>query len=115
MICPKCKKTLKDGSKFCGYCGNKFNTSPKPAKPAPVVTSPVTNSPAANVKTDDNVAKCPKCGSTSLQASTKGVSVKKAVTGAILIGPLGLAAGTVGMYDVRVVCLKCGNKFTPGV
>lgn len=111
MICPKCKKTLKDGSKFCGYCGKKFNTPPKPAVPAPVAKPTLT--PAATVKTDENVAKCPKCGSTSLQASTKGVSVGKAVTGALLVGPLGLAAGAIGMNDTRVVCLNCGNKFTP--
>ena len=25
MLCPKCKKEIDDGSKFCGFCGNSFD------------------------------------------------------------------------------------------
>ena len=142
MICPKCKKELKDGVKFCGYCGKKFNSVNTPeieeikknafnyyqneshllrkavidgidsvstqgrvgiqSQPQPVFS-----------ETQSNVAKCPRCGSTSLQAKTKGVSVGKAAAGALLIGPLGLLAGGIGMNDARIVCLNCGYEFEP--
>lgn len=30
MICPKCKKSLPDGSKFCGYCGSRISAKKCP-------------------------------------------------------------------------------------
>lgn len=59
----------------------------------------------------ENVAKCPKCGSTSLSAQKKGFGIGKAVVGASLAGPLGLMAGNVNAKKVWVTCLKCGKKF----
>lgn len=121
MICPKCKKTIKDGAKFCGFCGKKFTPVPKPAPLPPPVPTPVSTpvvqetvvvAPKPTVN-DENVAKCPKCGSTSLQAQKEGVKVGRAVAGALLVGPLGLAAGAIGANNVQVVCLKCGHKFKP--
>ncbi len=102
MKCPKCKRDIKDSSKFCGYCGNKFKTTANQAAPTP----------APSVQPlESNVAKCPKCGSTSLQARKKGISVGKSVAGALLVGPLGLAAGGIGMNKTEIVCLNCGNVF----
>lgn len=149
MICPKCKKQLKDGAKFCGYCGKKFNstttgttnfdkdiaktmldikiaTVEEEAEERRIAAIKAENEArklqleaeknAKDSQTDvqSNIAKCPKCGSTSLQAKTKGVSVGNAVTGALLIGPLGLLAGGIGMNDARIVCLNCGYEFKPG-
>ena len=115
MECPKCKKTIKNNSKFCGYCGKKFSVPAKSveavSKPAPVVSVPARQPAYTAPPVQDNVAKCPKCGSISLQARKKGVSVGKAVTGALLVGPLGLAAGGIGMNQVEIVCLNCGNVF----
>jgi uncharacterized Zn finger protein (UPF0148 family) len=33
MICPKCKKELPDGSKFCNHCGNPINTEQPKQQP----------------------------------------------------------------------------------
>ncbi len=62
----------------------------------------------------DNQVRCPKCGSTSISADKKGFGVGKAVIGAAVAGPLGLAAGNVGAKKVRVTCLKCGHQWTAG-
>ncbi len=105
MKFPKCKRDIKDSSKFCGYCGNKFKTTANQAAPTPAPSvQPVQ-------PLESNVAKCPKCGSTSLQARKKGISVGKSVAGALLVGPLGLAAGGIGMNKTEIVCLNCGNVF----
>lgn len=58
-----------------------------------------------------SMAKCPRCGSTSLSGNKKGFGIGKAVIGAALIGPIGLVAGNVGAKKVQVTCLKCGKKF----
>lgn len=58
-----------------------------------------------------SIAKCPHCGSTSLFGNKKGFGIGKAVVGAALFGPLGLAAGSIGSKKVQVTCLKCGKKF----
>ncbi len=34
MICPKCKKTIKDSAKICGYCGAKVAKA-KPVEKVP--------------------------------------------------------------------------------
>jgi predicted nucleic-acid-binding Zn-ribbon protein len=43
--------------------------------------------------------KCPKCGSTQVQASKRGWS---------------FWTGMIGMNKVTLTCLNCGNKFSPG-
>lgn len=58
-----------------------------------------------------SMAKCPRCGSTSLSGNKKGFGIGKAVIGAALVGPIGLVAGNVGAKKVQVTCLKCGKKF----
>lgn len=58
-----------------------------------------------------SIAKCPKCGSTSLAANKKGFGVGKAVIGGSIAGPLGLVAGNIGAKKVNVTCLNCGKKF----
>jgi hypothetical protein len=57
---------------------------------------------------------CPKCGSMSLNASKKGFGAGKAAVGALLLGPLGLAAGAIGSGDVTITCLKCGKQWIAG-
>jgi predicted RNA-binding Zn-ribbon protein involved in translation (DUF1610 family) len=43
--------------------------------------------------------KCPKCGSTQIQAGKRGWS---------------FWTGMIGMNKVTLTCLSCGNKFSPG-
>lgn len=59
----------------------------------------------------NSMAKCPRCGSTSLSGNKKGFGIGKAVVGAALIGPFGLVAGNIGAKKVQVTCLNCGKKF----
>ena len=57
------------------------------------------------------MAKCPRCGSTSLSGNKKGYGVGKGVVGAAALGPIGLVAGNIGAKKVVVTCMKCGHKF----
>lgn len=61
---------------------------------------------------DDNQARCPRCGSTSLSANKKGFGMGKAVVGTLAFGVIGGAlAGSIGAKKIEVTCLKCGKKF----
>jgi ribosomal protein S27E len=57
---------------------------------------------------------CPKCQSDQIAANKKGVNVKRAVVGALLIGPFGLAAGAKDRNKVVVTCLACGHEWPAG-
>ena len=57
------------------------------------------------------MAKCPRCGSTSLSTHKKGYGIGKGIVGAAVAGPLGLMAGNIGSGKVMVTCLNCGYKF----
>lgn len=54
---------------------------------------------------------CPKCGMGMLQAvseRTGGFSGKKAVLGAVVAGPIGVAAGALGKKKTTYRCSNCG-------
>lgn len=67
----------------------------------------------------DSMAKCPRCGSTSLSGNKKGYGVVKGGLGALALGAMtggvgavvGLGAGNIGRNKVNVTCLNCGRKF----
>lgn len=54
---------------------------------------------------------CPKCGSKNNYISKKGYSTKKGIAGMLLIGKIGLLAGTIGSNKIEITCLNCGHKF----
>ena len=56
---------------------------------------------------------CPKCLSTKIQAGEKGFGAGKATVGALVAGPIGLLAGTIGRKKVELICLNCGNRWRP--
>ena len=61
--------------------------------------------------TDYNFQPCPKCKLGYLQAISErkgGFSGGKAAAGAILLGPLGLAAGALGRKKTTYQCNRCG-------
>jgi len=54
---------------------------------------------------------CPKCAMGYMQAvgeRTGGFSGGKAVLGAVIAGPIGLAAGALGKKKTLYACNKCG-------
>lgn len=53
---------------------------------------------------------CPKCRTIMKQESerTGGFSGGKAVLGAVIAGPIGIAAGALGKRKVTYRCAKCG-------
>ena len=67
MQCPKCGENVSASAKFCSFCGKKF-TQARRADLVKRDTSiiPVQQSSAQIAQED--VARCPLCGSTSLQA-----------------------------------------------
>lgn len=125
MICPKCKKEIRESAKVCGYCGTKVQKQPAPAAAMPKVpdvkplsafsvakkTAPAAPAaaPVPVAVPTANQARCKYCGSTSLQAMKKGVSAGKLLAGAIIAGPVGMAVGAAGMNDTKIVCLNCGQ------
>lgn len=58
-----------------------------------------------------SMAKCPRCGSSSLSGNKKGYGIGKGVIGAMAVGPLGLVAGNIGAKKVVVTCMNCGHRF----
>ncbi|MBE6679417.1 MAG: hypothetical protein E7598_02725 [Ruminococcaceae bacterium] len=61
--------------------------------------------------TDLNYTTCPNCRMGYMRAMgerTGGFSGGKAALGAILVGPLGLAAGALGKKKTMYACNKCG-------
>ena len=66
-----------------------------------------------------SIAKCPRCGSTSLSGQKKGYGVVKGALGSAALGAMtggigaivGLGAGNIGRNKVNVTCLNCGRKF----
>lgn len=62
----------------------------------------------------EDLLRCPKCGSAQINVDKKGFSGKKAVAGAVMFGVIGAAAGTIGQNKVQLTCLNCGERFKPG-
>ena len=57
------------------------------------------------------VAKCPKCGSTSISYDTKKLSFGRALVGDALAGPTGAILGGLSSKKGYAVCLKCGKRW----
>ncbi|MDR3705781.1 MAG: hypothetical protein P4L28_07760 [Paludibacteraceae bacterium] len=62
----------------------------------------------------ENEIKCPRCGSNQITANKKGFNAGNAIVGDLLLGDIGLLAGTAGKNKVIITCLKCGKQFNPG-
>lgn len=106
MYCPECGELNKIGSFSCIHCGRKYKASEMN------VCILKTNSTEIIFNEHiENIARCPKCGSSSLQSQKKGFGIGKAVVGAAVAGPIGLIAGNINAKKVWVTCLKCGRRF----
>lgn len=127
-FCPKCGKPNEVDACFCSSCGyalrdateeghgNSLSQSKdimslvsvrqEDIKPTHTNTTPV-----VETRVPEPVARCPRCGSTSLSASKKGFGFGKALAGAVLVGGVGLLAGGIGANKTVVTCLNCGYEF----
>ena len=56
---------------------------------------------------------CPKCGYKTIAPAIRpqGFGVGKAVAGVAVAGPIGAAAGAIGMNKEKRVCPNCGHKW----
>lgn len=60
-----------------------------------------------------NNTRCPRCHIGFLSSESErvgGFSGGKAVLGAVIAGPIGLAAGALGKKKVTYVCGSCGYR-----
>lgn len=58
--------------------------------------------------------KCPNCHAQNITINPNNFSTGKAVVGTLLIGPMGMLAGTAGSNKTRLVCLNCGHQWEIG-
>lgn len=79
-----------------------------------IMTSNPTVSTVTQSSTIDNVARCPKCGSTSITANKKGFSLAKGALGVATVGAYGAIAAGHGKNKVICTCLNCGKQWKPG-
>lgn len=101
--CPECGKEVSDKARNCPSCGYPLITSEE--QPSVAQTS---NS------TEEEYLCCPKCMSRELHAEKAGYSGGKAAAGLVLVGGVGLLAGTIGSRDIKITCLKCGHQCKAG-
>lgn len=112
-FCSFCGQKNDGSAQFCGDCGKPFSTTKLDAdleyKKANLLLKK--QKLELEAERENNMAHCPRCGSTSLVANKKGFGVGKAVIGASLLGSIGLAAGGINSKKVWVTCLNCGKRF----
>lgn len=58
-----------------------------------------------------NMAKCPRCGSTSISYDTKKLSLGRALVGDAIAGSTGAILGGLSSKKGYGVCLKCGKRW----
>ena len=89
-ICPQCKTEYSykiDHCTHCGYSTDKYKEKIKNMQNDEVVTK------------DENIPKCPKCGSTAITAGQRGYS---------------LLTGFLGSNKTVNRCANCGHTWKPG-
>ena len=114
--CRNCGRQINAGTGLCPTCGR---DRPLAQNPHAFDMSPKDQAKLATCQRiaenrAQGVACCPRCGSTSITANTKGYGIGKGVIGAAVVGPLGLVAGNIGRHKVLITCLNCGYRFKPG-
>lgn len=96
--CPYCAEEIQEAAIVCRYCGRDLVTE---------------NSPRISDLQEGNIIKCPLCGSTQITANQKGFNSLNAVTGAVLLGPVGILGGLFGSQKIFITCMRCGYKWEP--
>jgi hypothetical protein len=67
-----------------------------------------------SVPINDEVVRCPKCGSSQLTANKKGFGLAKGAAGVLTFGAYGVLAAGIGKNKIIITCLNCGKQFKPG-
>jgi len=119
--CPFCGESVLATMKKCKHCGE-FLKEKKPEleKPSPKEHSITTSqtqssaSPQTAPSSSHRHARCPKCGSTSIQAVKKGFGGGKGCVGYLITGLPGLLCGLCGANKMSSVCMQCGYKWKIG-
>lgn len=98
-FCAKCGAPLVANAAFCAACGQHV----EPLGTQAVAVAPMPPAPQAAPAQSANVAgfnpqglKCPRCGSTQVQAAKRGWK---------------WTTGMIGSGKMTATCLQCGNKF----
>ncbi|HEY9699681.1 MAG TPA: hypothetical protein V6D10_20640 [Trichocoleus sp.] len=73
---------------------------------------PVANS-VQQSEPEEETIRCPRCKSTQIMAQKKGFSGGKAIAGAFLLGPAGLAGDFIGANNISLNCMKCAYRWDP--
>jgi hypothetical protein len=63
---------------------------------------------------NDEVMRCPNCGSANVTHGKRGFGLKNAAVGALLTGGVGLLAGAIGKNKIQLTCLQCGSSWMAG-
>ena len=120
-ICPHCGYQNADDNDYCASCGTQFKPGPQTQDQSVVDAVPVSQVPPHDTssapKEDDDVIRCPNCGSKNINFVTSetgtGFDKSNACCGYILLGPLGLLCGINEKKTTKTVrkCMKCGHEF----
>lgn len=118
VTCDKCGKSHTKHKAYYKQYGDEYHFNPpitcscgKTNRIAVKDTS--TNKLSPQIR-DEELIKCPKCGSTQLSAGNSGFGLGKAAAGGLLLGPIGLLGGFIGSNKVIVTCLNCGKQWKAG-
>jgi hypothetical protein len=101
-FCAKCGAPLIANAGFCGSCGQRVEplgsqpAPPVPMPPAPQPPQQFAAQPPNVAGTNPQGLKCPRCGSTQVQATKRGWK---------------WTTGMIGSGNMVATCMQCGNKF----
>lgn len=76
-----------------------------------VVSTEATSCPHCGQVIQSPGMSCKFCGSSKVTLAAQGFSAKKAITGALLFGPLGALAGGLGAKKEQYSCASCGKSW----
>jgi len=110
MKCPECGNKISDKAEFCIQCGCPISSISelKVQHEQLKVQGKILKQ---QKKEFNSMAKCPRCGSTSLSGNKKGFGLMKGAIGVTFAGPVGILAAGIGKNKVKVTCIKCGKQF----
>lgn len=75
------------------------------------ISKPLTKKQQIKENKKNGIACCPKCGSTSIQAGNKKLSVGRALVGTMIMPGVGTVLGGLSSKKTVCTCLNCGHKW----